>query len=103
MKDMIDASHAMFGNKDDQVLKPELVLSTTKKNCRIWVEREPKTGQIHGFVQSLTNKVGKKFPVKKAMLGIGDHDFAKAIAKDFSKKVVRGLGHQRRTRAPLRR
>lgn len=83
-------------------VKPVTVLSTVKKDHRIWVERDPNTGNVTGYAKSLSNKVGKRLPIQRAMLGIGDEEFALKVAKDFKKWIVRSLG-RRQAAAPMRR
>lgn len=105
VKEMIEryaeVNHEMLASKGSVITDPpkvDTVLSTVKKDHRIWVERNRETGQVSGFMSTNSRKVGTRPPIKRMMLGIGDEDFAKVVAKDFKKKAIRSISRRYRNR-----
>ena len=84
-------------------VKHELIFSTMKKGCEIWVERDPESTNIYGLVRPTYKKAGRERPQpRRTLLGKGDSDFAKSLVKDFVRNVSRGLT-KRRPAGPLTR
>ena len=80
------------------------VLTKIIKGYKCWVEHSPDDDKVYGFTQAMTSKAGGRAPpIRQALLGIGDLDFAKEMAKDFKKNVSKQLTPRRRSSAPIQR
>ena len=85
-------------------MKNTTVFTRIIKGYTVWVEHDPDDDKIYGFTQANAHKAGGPIPpTRRAMLGVGDMDFAKKMGRDFQKNVSKQLTPRRRSSAPVRR